>query len=60
MGKRGRAEEGLRVIDEAFAVVSRNGELAWEAELWRVKGELLLQAVQRLQVQVRLHGAHRP
>ena len=43
-GQARQPEEGLRVIDEAFAVVSRNGELAWEVELWRVKGELLLAA----------------
>ena len=44
-GQAGQAEEGLQVIDGAFAVVSRNGELAWEAELWRVKGELIIQRV---------------
>jgi predicted ATPase len=40
-GQAGQAEAGLRVIETAFAVASRNGELAWEAELWRGKGELL-------------------
>jgi predicted ATPase len=46
-GQAGQAEERLRVIDEAFAAVSRSGELAWEAELWRGKGELLLRRGER-------------
>jgi class 3 adenylate cyclase/tetratricopeptide (TPR) repeat protein len=36
-------EEGFRVLDEAFAMVRRNGELVWEAELYRLKGQLTLQ-----------------
>jgi class 3 adenylate cyclase/tetratricopeptide (TPR) repeat protein len=37
----GMREQGLRAIDAAFAAVERHGERHWEAELWRVKGELL-------------------
>ena len=37
----GMREHGLRAIDAAFAAVERHGERHWEAELWRVKGELL-------------------
>jgi tetratricopeptide (TPR) repeat protein len=40
----GRGAEGLAVIEEALALVERTGERVAEAELWRVKGELLLQA----------------
>lgn len=39
-GKVGRVAEGLQIIDEAFA----EKEPAYEAELWRVKGELALQS----------------
>jgi class 3 adenylate cyclase/predicted ATPase len=38
-----RVEEGLRIIDEGFAVAWSNGEPAFEAELWRVKGQLTRQ-----------------
>jgi predicted ATPase len=40
--KAGQVEEGLRVLDEALAVVQRNGERYYLAELYRIKGELLL------------------
>ncbi len=42
-GKVGQAEEGLRVVDEALAIVERTEERFYEAELYRLKGELLLQ-----------------
>ena len=38
----GRAEEGLTVAEEALAMVTRTGEGAWDAELYRLKGELTL------------------
>jgi DNA-binding NtrC family response regulator/predicted ATPase/class 3 adenylate cyclase len=41
-GKAGRAEKGLSVLDEALAAVHNNGEQRWTAELYRLKGELLL------------------
>jgi len=41
-GKEGRVEEGLAVLDEALAVVANTGERFWEAELFRLKGALLL------------------
>jgi predicted ATPase len=37
----GQAEEGLGVLAEALALVDKNGERWWEAELHRLKGELL-------------------
>jgi predicted ATPase/DNA-binding winged helix-turn-helix (wHTH) protein/class 3 adenylate cyclase len=41
-GKTGRSEEGLRALDEAIAVVNKNTERWWEAEVYRLRGELLL------------------
>jgi predicted ATPase len=41
-GKEGQATEGLKVLAEALAMVNKNGESVWEAELYRLKGELLL------------------
>jgi predicted ATPase len=41
-GKGGQAEEALNVMAEALAIATKNGERRWEAELYRVKGELLL------------------
>jgi class 3 adenylate cyclase len=37
----GRRDEGLQKIAAAFAAIERHGEHHWEAEVWRVKGELL-------------------
>nr|NIO71038.1 tetratricopeptide repeat protein [Anaerolineae bacterium] len=41
-GKAGQAEEGLSVLAEALALVEKTGERYYEAELRRLKGELLL------------------
>jgi predicted ATPase/class 3 adenylate cyclase len=41
-GKGRRAEEGLQVLAEALAAVNNRGECWCEAELYRLKGELLL------------------
>jgi DNA-binding winged helix-turn-helix (wHTH) protein/predicted ATPase len=38
----GQIEEGLRLLAEALAVMDRTGERWWEAEVHRLKGELLL------------------
>ena len=39
----GKAKEGLSVLSEAFSLVEQNAERWWEAELYRLKGEFLLQ-----------------
>jgi hypothetical protein len=39
-----RVEEGLAALMEAFTFVEQTGERVYEAELYRLKGELLLQA----------------
>jgi DNA-binding SARP family transcriptional activator/predicted ATPase len=41
-GKAGRAEEGLVCIDEALAEARTHNERWWDAELHRLRGELLL------------------
>jgi predicted ATPase len=41
-GQAGQADEGLRVLAEALTAVHTTGERHHEAELYRLKGELLL------------------
>jgi predicted ATPase/class 3 adenylate cyclase len=41
----GQAEEGLRVLADALAAAHRNAQHYYDAELYRLKGELLLQQV---------------
>jgi predicted ATPase/DNA-binding SARP family transcriptional activator len=41
-GKAGRAEEGLTSIDEALSEARTHNERWWDAELHRLRGELLL------------------
>ena len=40
--KAGQVEEGLAALAEALAVMDKSGERFYEAELYRLKGELLL------------------
>jgi predicted ATPase len=40
-GQAGQAEEGLRMLDEALVLVDKSGECWGEAELHRLKGEIL-------------------
>jgi predicted ATPase len=42
LGKTGSAEEGLRSLNQALAVGADSGTVVWEAELHRLRGELLL------------------
>ena len=42
-GRGGQAEDGLSVLAEALAIVEKTGECFYEAELYRLKGELLRQ-----------------
>ena len=41
-GKVGQAAQGLHLVVEALGAVGSTGERAFEAELYRLKGELLL------------------
>jgi predicted ATPase len=45
-GKTGQTEEGLTALAEALAFVDKTGERFYEAELYRLKGELTLQKFQ--------------
>ncbi len=40
-GKVGKVEEGISILTESVALVNKNGERFYEAELYRLKGELL-------------------
>jgi predicted ATPase len=42
-GKMGQTTEGLTLVKEALAVIQTTQEAWWEAELYRLKGELTLQ-----------------
>jgi len=42
-GKAGQGEEGLAVLAEALTMVNKTGERFYEAELYRLKGQLTLQ-----------------
>jgi predicted ATPase len=42
-GKVGQLDKGLRALEEALAAVQHNEEHHYEAEVYRLKGELLLQ-----------------
>jgi predicted ATPase len=41
-GHMGQADEGLSLLDEALGLAHKHGERCYEAELYRLKGELLL------------------
>ncbi|MEZ4728849.1 MAG: hypothetical protein R3E79_17085 [Caldilineaceae bacterium] len=41
-GKNSQIDQGLTVLEEALALVAETGERIWEAELYRIKGELYL------------------
>src|SRR5262249_31118720 len=41
-GRAGQAKDGLTILDEALGLVHRTGERHGEADLYRLKGELLL------------------
>ena len=44
LGMAGQTAEGLTVVAETLTNIEHFGERYWEAELWRIKGELLLKA----------------
>ena len=58
-GQAGRAEAGLKVVNEALSVIARNREHQWEAELLRLKGELLVShsIANRMEAETCLHQA---
>jgi predicted ATPase len=48
-GRTGQAEEGLSTLSEALTVMDKTGERFYEAELYRLKGELTLQQQSKVQ-----------
>jgi predicted ATPase len=48
-GNAGQAEDGLTTLEEAFALLQNDGERFYAAELYRLKGELLQNAVDGMQ-----------
>jgi predicted ATPase len=57
-GKVEQVDAGLAALDEALAIVERGGEHTWDADLYRVKGELmLLQGAGEPDVEACLHTA---
>jgi tetratricopeptide (TPR) repeat protein len=50
----GKMAEGLSVVEKALEVIDKTDERNYEAELWRLKGELILQSrVQSLESRVK-------
>ena len=41
-GQLGQTDDALALVNEALATVETSGERHWEAEIYRIKGELLL------------------
>ena len=56
-GKAGRPEQGLTSLAEALALVEKTDERHWEAELNRVKGELLLLQGDEAEAEASFHKA---
>ncbi len=42
LGRKGQFDEGLHTIEESFSIIERGGQRDYEAEVHRLKGELLL------------------
>jgi len=59
-GKAGQDEEGLGTLDEALGLVDNHGERFYEAELYRLKGELLLPQGKGPGARGKVPGAWRP
>ena len=47
LGKARQSEEGLQVLEEALALIDRKGEKCYLAEVYRVKGELILMRAEK-------------
>jgi predicted ATPase len=55
--KAGHPEEGLTTLAEALALVEQTDERHWEAELYRLRGELLLVQGDQAGAEASLHNA---
>jgi predicted ATPase len=54
----GDPESGLATLDETLSLVEETGEHHWEAELYRLKGELLLMKGEKTDAQISQHAEH--
>jgi len=50
LGKAGQPEEALQLVEEALALIQRKGERCYLAEVYRVKGELILMRAETVMV----------
>ncbi len=55
--KAGNLEKGLATVDEAFTFIERTEERYWEAELYRMKGELLLKTGEETEAETNFYNA---
>ena len=55
--KAGRPEEGLNVLSEALTTAHRSGECYYEAEIHRLRGELLLMQGDEAKAESSFHKA---
>jgi predicted ATPase len=53
----GQPEQGLDTLDRALAAVEETGERFWEAELYRLRAELLLMQGDEVEAEACLHQA---
>jgi tetratricopeptide (TPR) repeat protein len=56
-GKAGPAGDGLALVAEALVLVERRDDRPWEAEIYRVKGELLLKSKRSAEAEICFHRA---
>jgi predicted ATPase len=56
-GKVGRITEGLSILSEALALVEKNEQRCWEAELYRLQGNLLMKGEEEAQAEACFHHA---
>jgi predicted ATPase len=56
-GKVGQTDDALALVAEALAAVERSGERQWEAEIYRVKGDLLVESGGSSEAEICFHLA---
>jgi predicted ATPase len=58
--KVGQAAEGMRILTEAFTLVTKIGRHCYESEVSRLKGELLAQQAENNQQRAKMEGEAEP
>jgi predicted ATPase len=59
-GRRGKPDLGGQLLDEALTVAHKNGELYYEAELYRLRGEIILAQSSVQSLGSRIQGNQKP